>query len=415
MAATAAIATTTTFAEAGQARAGRELLALSDLLPDPTIIHPDIAAGVSVDLSGIGPIAERLSQARADVIDASSRELAARARLGSLDVARDLNDAQRRVAQSEEGMAMAAAEQSRRELGAFAVDSFVAGERDSFAELRMQGNIDPRDTLVGDVGDLLGGIADAAAVELTNVTSRRQALEDAAQALEEQHLSVESARVAALTDLAEATVRVDDYGPAFELALMTAPVRGVDFPVVVLDAYYRAELTEARERPACRVHWQQLAAIGRVESGHGTFRGSSVGADGTTTQQILGPVLDGSRFSSIPDTDGGAYDGDPLWDRAVGPMQFIPSSWKLFGRDGNGDGIADPHNLYDAALGAAEHLCRSHSGLDQPDRYRAALLGYNRSVRYGQMVMGYAEGYRSAVRLSPSRDSVRALVRAPGA
>jgi len=37
-------------------------------------------------------------------------------------------------------------------------------------------------------------------------------------------------------------------------------------------------------------------------------------------------------------------------------MQFIPSTWQLAGRDGNGDGTADPFNIDDAALSAATCL-----------------------------------------------------------
>ena len=76
-------------------------------------------------------------------------------------------------------------------------------------------------------------------------------------------------------------------------------------------------------------------------------------ADGEVRPAILGPVLDGSDGNAaITDTDRGRYDGDTRWDRAVGPMQFIPSTWASWGRDGNGDGTLDPENIFDAALAA---------------------------------------------------------------
>lgn len=393
------------------ARPGQELLSLSELLPDPTIIHPDIAAAVDVDFSGIGSAAQNLSQARADLIEASNRGTVAGARLGSLEVARRLNEADLKRSQSAESMATAVADRNSAELGQFAVEAFVVGDEKMLEELTMRGQVDPRDTLANDVGSLLRDISDEAAAQAAAATSAREERTSALQAVIDETAIVQAERLTAAADADDALRRVERFEPAFEEALMTAPVERLDFPIVVLDAYYRAELQMAGDRPGCQVHWYQLAAIGRVESGHGTYRGSSVGGDGLTTGRILGPVLDGTRFASIPDTDGGLHDGDTVWDRAVGPMQFIPSSWKLFGRDGNGDDFDDPHNIYDAALAAAEHLCRAHNGLDQPERYRQALFGYNRSAAYGQMVMGYAEGYRAAVDLRPDSDSFRALLR----
>ncbi len=393
------------------ARPGQELLSLSELLPDPSIIHPDIAEAVDVAYSSLGSVATNLSQARADLIEASNRATVAEARLGSLEVARELNETDLKRTQSTESMALAVASRNSDELGQFAVQAFVAGDEQMLEELTMRGKVDPRDTLANDVGTLLRDRSDQATARALAATAARQDRAASLQAVIDETARVDAERLTAAADADDAVRRVERFEPAFEEALMTAPVEGLDFPIVVLDAYYRAELTMAEDRPGCQVHWYQLAAIGRVESGHGTYRGSSVGGDGLTTGRILGPVLDGTLFASIPDTDGGLHDGDTVWDRAVGPMQFIPSSWKLFGRDGNGDDFADPHNMYDAALAAAEHLCRAHSNLDQPDRYRQALLGYNRSVTYGQMVMGYADGYRAAVDLRPNSDSFRALLR----
>jgi membrane-bound lytic murein transglycosylase B len=187
--------------------------------------------------------------------------------------------------------------------------------------------------------------------------------------------------------LIEATLRVNETG-------RTAMVVGTDLPLVVLDAYARASDLLAVIQPACRISWWALAGIGATESGQGTFGGSEVRADGTLTRPIFGIALSGAPgVAHIGDTDGGALDGDPTIDRAVGPMQFIPSSWRSWALDGDGDQIADPQNLYDAAATAAAYLC--HSGaLDNDEGLGRAYLSYNASFFYVVTVLDRAHSYR---------------------
>ncbi|NED69187.1 murein transglycosylase, partial [Streptomyces sp. SID10244] len=92
--------------------------------------------------------------------------------------------------------------------------------------------------------------------------------------------------------------------------------------------------------------------IGRIESNHAS--NGSVDAYGTTINPIAGPVLNGTLAGNavIRDTDGGRIDGDSSHDRAMGPMQFIPSTWAAWGTDANGDGKADPNNVFDATYSA---------------------------------------------------------------
>lgn len=93
----------------------------------------------------------------------------------------------------------------------------------------------------------------------------------------------------------------------------------------------------------------------------------------------------GNGFAVIEDTDDGVLDGNARWDRAVGPMQFIPGTWAMFNNDGNADGVIDPHNLYDATRSAAAYLCylERRSG-PSPWNY---VLGYNASDAYVADVM----------------------------
>ena len=157
----------------------------------------------------------------------------------------------------------------------------------------------------------------------------------------------------------------------------------------------------AASNPSCHLPWTLLAGIGRVESGNAA--GGRVDAAGTTHGRILGPRLDGatSRRRHDPRHRRRRLDGDTAFDRAVGPMQFIPSTWKTFAKDGNNDGVVSPHNVFDAAVAAANYLCAGGGDLSQPAAQRAALLRYNRSDAYGALVLRWAAAYGAGVSVIP--------------
>ncbi|MGW2689009.1 lytic transglycosylase domain-containing protein [Streptomyces sp. NPDC001414] len=183
----------------------------------------------------------------------------------------------------------------------------------------------------------------------------------------------------------------------------TAVSRGAaeaGIPATVLDAYKRAEAELRDSKPGCNLPWQLLAAIGKVESGQA--RGGDVDAEGTTLHRILGPQLDGNGFALIKDTDGGQYDGNSQYDQAVGPMQFIPSTWAWAGRDGNGDGVKDPNNVYDAALAAGHYLCRYDWDLSVQADMNRAILSYNGSQEYLNLVLSWYEFYRKGTHSIPN-------------
>lgn len=181
-------------------------------------------------------------------------------------------------------------------------------------------------------------------------------------------------------------------------------------PSTVLTAYKKAEDSLAGSDPNCALPWELLAAIGKVESGQA--RGGAVDDDGTTLKPILGPVLNGSGFAEITDTDRGVYDGDTTYDRAVGPMQFIPSTWANWGADGNGDGRQDPNNIFDAALAAGEYLCAGERDLSVKGDLDRAILSYNQSREYLHTVLSWLEFYREGVREVP--DGEGSLPSSPG-
>ncbi|MDT4919882.1 MAG: hypothetical protein QOI15_784 [Pseudonocardiales bacterium] len=166
-------------------------------------------------------------------------------------------------------------------------------------------------------------------------------------------------------------------------------------PITALTAYQSAAVREANRNPACGLTWPLLAGIGRVESDHGRFAGAVLHSDGLSTPPVIGIPLDGNGTALILDTDNGAVDGDPVFDRAVGPMQFIPSTWAGWGVDANGDGVNDPFNVFDAAAAAADYLCAAGRDLSTTRGQVAAILSYNWSWDYVTMVMGLERVYAS--------------------
>jgi membrane-bound lytic murein transglycosylase B len=171
-----------------------------------------------------------------------------------------------------------------------------------------------------------------------------------------------------------------------------------DIPARALRAYANADVAMHAIQPGCHVAWTMLAGIGRVESKHGRYGGASIDAGGRETIPVIGVPLDGAPgFQAVPDTDRGELDGDPRWDHAVGPMQFLPGTWQRWGvrasRDGN---RPDPQNIDDASLTAARYLCAGGRDLATPRGWWDAVLSYNNSVDYGQQVFSAADAYARA-------------------
>jgi hypothetical protein len=192
----------------------------------------------------------------------------------------------------------------------------------------------------------------------------------------------------------------DDIGP-----LDSLPQGPLGIPGVMLQAYMNAQKQLAITRPNCHLDWSLLAGIGRIESGHA--RGGRVDAHGNTASPILGPVLNGAPgMAVINDTDGGAFDGNAAYDRAVGPMQFIPSTWAGYAADGNNDGRSNPNNIYDATVGAGNYLCGGGGDLSKPEQRALAVFRYNRSEEYVRTVLLWADAYAAGVTPLPSSDEV---------
>lgn len=182
-------------------------------------------------------------------------------------------------------------------------------------------------------------------------------------------------------------------GPRLDRRRAEAAAR--DIPAVALRAYRAAAQDLAATRPGCHLSWTVLAAIGRIESDHA--HGGAVSPDGTARRDILGPLLNGSHgLAAVHDTDHGRWDHNSRWDRAVGPMQFLPATWRAWGVSTRRGAAADPENLPDAAVTAGRYLCADHRDLGTDRGLAAAVLSYDHSGGYLAAVRRWSAAYRSA-------------------
>ncbi|MGW2827398.1 C40 family peptidase, partial [Streptomyces sp. NPDC001443] len=186
-----------------------------------------------------------------------------------------------------------------------------------------------------------------------------------------------------------------------------------DIPPRMLAAYKKAVQQVGKYVPKCQgMRWPILAGIAKVESNHAI--GRTIADNGDIRPKIYGVLLNGSgqggNTTIVPDTDGGKWDGTSQGERAVGPFQFLPSTWESIREDGNSDKIADPHNADDAALGAAIYLCAGGRDLAKRAQLKAAIWQYNHSNAYVTGVLGWIDQYTAAAK-DPNLKNVPEKVR----
>jgi membrane-bound lytic murein transglycosylase B len=177
-------------------------------------------------------------------------------------------------------------------------------------------------------------------------------------------------------------------------AVVVNSTSAVGIPSIALAAYRNAEQKMATSDPDCGVSWNLLAGIGRIESGHAS--GCATDARGTAIKPIYGLALDGTLPGNDVIVEASAG-GRVSYARAMGPMQVLPGTWARYASDGDGDGTADPQNLYDSTLAAARYLCSGGLDLRDPSAVMAAILRYNNSMTYARNVLGWAAAYATGV------------------
>ncbi len=167
-------------------------------------------------------------------------------------------------------------------------------------------------------------------------------------------------------------------------------------PAPALAAYQRgAQIINSADK-SCNIPWELIAAIGRVESDHGRYGGNTLTQNGVSKPGIYGIALNGKNGTqAINDTDGGQLDKDPVYDRAVGPMQFIPSTWQVVKVDADGDNQRNPQDMDDAALATAVYLCSGKDNMSNRAGQEAAIYRYNHSQDYVNLVLRIMEAYSS--------------------
>lgn len=205
----------------------------------------------------------------------------------------------------------------------------------------------------------------------------------------------------AIPPVAPALVLPDGVAPGSQQPVQLD--RGPGIPSEALAAYHQAAALLDRADPGCHLDWALLGAIGRVESDHARFGGNTLDRAGVARPGIFGIPLDGrSGTALIRDTDGGRLDRDTVYDRAVGPMQFIPSTWRSVGSDGDGDGRRNPQSMPDAATSAGVYLCSGAGDLQQSGDLYRAIRRYNNSDSYARTVIAIANAYRHGVTALPA-------------
>jgi len=376
-----------------------------------------IGAGAPVAVGRAAAQAPAAGQAAPAPADAGAQIDEVAGELASLDA--QVVQLQAALAQADDAVAKAKAhvtDVSQEATSKEQLEAQLVGQARAYAIQRyMYGSATTRDLLAflsalnKPADDAVWGLAtlevssEAALDQAEQVAKARAAVADRLAQAESDVAVLTTARDRRAQDLDATTAQRSEVATRFDgvvRELGQATVNGMS--TIAYDAYRQAAETLAAEQPGCGLRWELLAAIGKTESNHGVGR---LDVFGNSLVPIIGIPIGG-------DTDGGRLDGDSSRDHAVGPMQFIPSTWQKWGTDANGDGKADPGNIVDAATAAGRYLCRAAGDLTLNSEAGVirAILSYNPNqtylrvvgARFEALASDLAAGWFSAAALPPA-------------
>ena len=365
---------------------------------------PTPPPGPSLALKGAAPrtlvaARARLRTLEANLAGAQRAEAAARERLAALGVQAIVLAGRLNELSAEERLLAQELQAARERLRKLAVATYVNGGSsttvDYLLRAKSPADLSRRRQLVSSVGEVRNQA-------VKDFTVAREAASDALEGVVAELERVNAEGAASRSELESASGQIGRLGPELDsaredlrLLLAVTPVGDTDIPGLFLDAYRAAADQMATLAPGCGIRWTAIAGVGRIESNHGRFGAAQLSVRGDISPRIVGIPLDGNNNTAlIPDTDGGVLDGDLVFDRAVGPMQVIPSTWRVVARDGNQDAIEDPNNVFDAALTAATYLCRAApNGLGGDPELQAAFFSYNHSEAYSLTALHWSKVY----------------------
>jgi membrane-bound lytic murein transglycosylase B len=246
--------------------------------------------------------------------------------------------------------------------------------------------VDPTATLLADLSGKDPGLEDQVRDRrLSDIAERTRGLQKAAAKLDDVSKNVDKQSKAAVRAAARAVGAAD----AARDALAAAEKTNTDLQRAAQLAAQRAALAKLNRQLEL-----SLASINAGASGVGVT--ASAPADIIALYQRAAKTCPGLPWGVLAgigqvETNHG-QNKNVSSAGAMGPMQFMPATFAVYGVDGDGDGIKDILDQTDAVFSAAHYLCSNGAG--DPSRLYDAIFDYNHLDSYVQEVLSLAAQYQ---------------------